>query len=195
MVKPFEFIYPTWIDAEDFKLNNMIRDILGGCMDEDFWELDAPVSKKKKTKTKDDSPGSKKKKKKAKVVEESEDDDEDEDDSPVQKKKNIAKSKKMKAIVVVDESEDESPAQKKEKKKEKETEGGVIGEVLKLLQGMARTIANFDSRITALEGKGDVLKAVGDEQSTTGDGGDASEEDDDLVRKTVPCFRLIYMFS
>ncbi|KFK23392.1 hypothetical protein AALP_AAs55592U000100, partial [Arabis alpina] len=90
------------------------------------------------------------------------------------------KSKKMKAIVVVDESEDEYPAQKKEKKKEKETEGGVIGEVLKLLQGMASTIANFDSRITALEGKENVLKAVGDEQSNTGDGGDASEEDDDL---------------
>ncbi|KFK22920.1 hypothetical protein AALP_AAs69640U000100, partial [Arabis alpina] len=86
----------------------------------------------------------------------------------------------MKAIVVVDESEDESPAQNKEKKKEKETEGGVIAEVLKLLQGMASTIANFDSRITALEGKGNVLKVVGDEQSNTSDGGDASEEDDDL---------------
>ncbi|KFK40590.1 hypothetical protein AALP_AA2G015500 [Arabis alpina] len=227
VVKPLEFIYPTWIDAEDFKLNNMIRDILGECMDEDFWELDAPVSKKKKSKTKDDSPDSKKKKNKAKVVEESEDDDEDEDDSPVEKKKKIKKSKKIKAKVVVEENEDEddSPAEKKEKKKEKEkvkhgkrkmrsdtsgdedseeecdldiqiknipklkkkkeTEGGDIAEVLKVLQGMASTIASFDTRLTSLEGKGNVLKAVVDEQSNTGVGGDVSMEEDDLVRKTL----------
>ncbi|KFK39996.1 hypothetical protein AALP_AA3G316600 [Arabis alpina] len=200
----------------------MIRDILGGCMEEDFWELDAPVSKKKESKTKDDSPGSKKKKNKAKVVEESEDDDEDEDDSPVEKKKKIKKSKKIKAKVVVEESEDEddSPAEKKEKKKEKEkvrhgkrnmrsdtsgdedseeecdlgiqiknilklkkkkeTEGGDIAEVLKLLQAMASTIANFDTRLTSLERKGNVLKAVVDEQSNTGVGGDAFVEEDDL---------------
>ncbi|KFK22530.1 hypothetical protein AALP_AAs69197U000100 [Arabis alpina] len=212
----------------------MIRDILGACMDEDFWELDAPVSKKKNSmtrddspgsKTKDDSPGSKKKKNKAKVIEESEDDDEDEDDSPVEKKKKIKKSKNIKAKVVVEESEDEddSPAEKKEKKKEKEkvkhgkrkmrsdtsgdedseeecdlgiqiknipklkkkkeTEGGDIAEVLKVLQGMASTIANFDTRLTSLEGKGNVLKAVVDEQSNTGVGGDASVEEDDLSKR------------
>ncbi|KFK40760.1 hypothetical protein AALP_AA2G037300 [Arabis alpina] len=197
----------------------MIRDILGGCLDEDFWELNAPVSKKKKSRAKDDSPGSKKKKTKAKV-EESE--DEDEDDSPVEKKKKIKKSKKIKAKVVVEESEDEddSLVEKKEKKKEKEkvkhgkrkirsdtsgdedsqeecdldipiknipklkkkkeTEAGGIGEVLKLLQGMVGTIANFDTRLTSLEGKGNASKAVVDEQSNTGVGGDASMEEDDL---------------
>ncbi|KFK39472.1 hypothetical protein AALP_AA3G248700, partial [Arabis alpina] len=196
----------------------MIRDILGGCMDEDFWELDAPVSKKKKSKTKDDSPGSKRKKNKAKVVEESE----DEDDSPIEKKKKIKKRKMIKAKVVVEESEDEddSPAEKKEKKKEKEkvkhgkrkmrsdtsgdedseeecdlgiqiknipklkkkkeTKGGDISEVLKVLQGMASTIASFDTRLTSLEGKGNVLKVVVDEQSNTGVGGNASMEEDDL---------------
>ncbi|KFK22414.1 hypothetical protein AALP_AAs60104U000400 [Arabis alpina] len=205
----------------------MIRDILGGCMDEDCWELNAPVSKKKKNKSKvveesedeDDSPVEKKKKKKkskSKVVEESE----DEDDSPVEKKKKIKKSKKMKAKVVVEESEDEddSPVEKKEKKKEKvkhgkrkirsdtsgeedseeecdfdipikgipklkkkkETEAGDIGEVLKLLQRMVGTIAYFDTRLTSLEGKGNALKPVVDEQSNTGVGGDASMEEDDL---------------
>ncbi|KFK32842.1 hypothetical protein AALP_AA6G293900 [Arabis alpina] len=195
----------------------MIRDILGGCLDEDFWELNALVSKKKKSRAKDDSPGSKKKKTKAKV-EESE--DEDEDDSPVEKKKKIKKSKKIKAKVVVEESEDEddSPVEMKEKKKEKvkhgkrkirsdtsgdedseeecdldipiknipklkkkkETEAGDIGEVLKLLRGMVGTIAKFDTRLTSLEGKGNASKAVVDEQSNTGVGGDASMEEDDL---------------
>ncbi|KFK29226.1 hypothetical protein AALP_AA7G106100 [Arabis alpina] len=93
----------------------MIRDILGGCLDEDFWELNALVSKKKKSTAKDDSPVSKKKKTKAEV-EESE--GEDEDDSPVEKKK---KMKKSKAKVFVEESEDEddSPVEKKDKKKSK----------------------------------------------------------------------------
>ncbi|KFK29971.1 hypothetical protein AALP_AA7G201000 [Arabis alpina] len=196
----------------------MIRDILGGCMDQDFWEFNALVSKKKKSKTKDDSPSSTKKKTKPKVVEESE--DEDEDDSPVEKKKKIKKSKKMKAKVVVEESEDDSPAEKKEKKKEKvkhgkrkirsdtsgdedseeecdldipiknipklkkkETEAGDIGEVLKLLQGMVGTIANIDTRLTSLEGKGNASKPVVDEQSNTGVGGDASVEEDDLSKR------------
>ncbi|KFK22137.1 hypothetical protein AALP_AAs47043U000200 [Arabis alpina] len=200
----------------------MIRDILGGCMDEDCWKLNAPVSKKKKNKSKvvqesededeDDSPVEKKNKSKSKVVEESE----DEDDSPVEKKQKIKKTKKMKAKVVVEENEneDDSPVEKKEKvkhgkrkirsdtsgeedseeecdldipiksipklKKKKKTEAGDIGEVLKLLQGMVGTIANFDTRLTSLEGKGNALKPVVDEQSNTGVGGDASMEEDDL---------------
>ncbi|KFK22382.1 hypothetical protein AALP_AAs60258U000100, partial [Arabis alpina] len=117
---------------------------------------------------------------------------EDEDDSPVEKKKNRKKSKKMKAKVVVEESEEEDDEDSDEEcdlgiqiknipklKKKKETEGGDIAEVLKLLQGMASTIINFDTRLKALEGKGNVLTAV-DEQSNTGDGGDAFVEDDDL---------------
>ncbi|KFK23925.1 hypothetical protein AALP_AAs58998U000100, partial [Arabis alpina] len=168
----------------------MIRDILGGCMDEDFWELDAPVSKKKKSKTKADSPGSKKKKNKAKVVEES--DDEDEDDSPVEnkkKKKEKEKVKHGKRKMRSDTSGDEDSDKEcdlgiqikniPKLKKKKETEGGDIAEVLKLLQGMASTIINFDTRLTALEGKGNVLTAI-DEQSNTGDGGDAYVGDDDL---------------
>ncbi|KFK41484.1 hypothetical protein AALP_AA2G136600 [Arabis alpina] len=101
----------------------------------------------------------------------------------------------MKAKVVVEESEDEDDEDSDEEcdlgiqiknipklKKKKETEGGDIAEVLKLLQGMASTIINFDTRLTTLEGKGNVLTAV-DEQSNTGDGGDAFVEDDDLSKR------------
>ncbi|KFK26604.1 hypothetical protein AALP_AA8G270400 [Arabis alpina] len=154
----------------------MIRDILGGCMDEDCWVLDAPVPKKKnknkskvveETEDEDDSlveKKNKKKKSKYKVVLECE----DEDDSPVEKKKKIKKSKKMKAkVVVVEESEDEddSLAEKKEKKKDKVKHG-------------KRKIRSDTS-----EGKENALKAVVDEQSNTEVGRDASMEEDDLSKR------------
>ncbi|KFK22493.1 hypothetical protein AALP_AAs66355U000100, partial [Arabis alpina] len=122
------------------------------------------------------------------VVEESE----DEDDSPAEKKEKKKEmemvkhgKRKMRSDTSGDEDSDEEcdlGIQIKnipKLKKKKETEGGDIAEVLKLLQGMASTIINFDTRLTALEEKGNVLTAV-DEQSNTGDGGDAFVEDDDL---------------
>ncbi|KFK23619.1 hypothetical protein AALP_AAs41751U000100, partial [Arabis alpina] len=114
------------------------------------------------------------------VVEESE----DEDDSPAEKKeKEKVKHGKRKMRSEEDREEEcDLGIQIKnipKLKKKKETEGGDIAEVLKLLQGMASTIINFDTRLTALEGKGNVLTGV-DEQSNTGDGGDAFVEDDDL---------------
>ncbi|KFK29658.1 hypothetical protein AALP_AA7G161900 [Arabis alpina] len=147
---------------------------------EDEDEDDSPVEKKKKIKES--------KKIKAKVVVE---ESEDEDDSPVEKKeKKKEKVKHGKRKIRSDTSGDEDSEEEcdldipikniPKLKKKKETEAGGIGEVLKLLQGMVGTIANFDTRFTSLEGKGNASKAVVDEQSNTGVGGDASMEEDDL---------------
>ncbi|KFK23028.1 hypothetical protein AALP_AAs44435U000100, partial [Arabis alpina] len=127
----------------------------------------------------------KSKKIKAKVVVE---ESEDEDDSPAEKKEKKKEKEKVKygkrKMRSEEDREEECDLAIQIKnipklKKKKETEGGDIAEVLKLLQGMASTIINFDTRLTALEGKGNVLTGV-DEQSYTGDGGDAFVEDDDL---------------
>lgn len=53
VLKPLEEIYPVWPGEErggDIKLDNMIRDILGGCLDESWWEIEEPVVKTKKRK-------------------------------------------------------------------------------------------------------------------------------------------------
>ncbi|KFK22854.1 hypothetical protein AALP_AAs42256U000100, partial [Arabis alpina] len=147
---------------------------------EDEDEDDSPIEKKKKIK--------KSKKIKAKVVVE---ENEDEDDSPAEKKeKKKEKVKHGKRKIRSDTSGDEDSEEEcdldipikniPKLKKKKETEAGDIGEVLKLLQGMVSTIANFDTRLTSLEGKGNASKPVVDEQSNTGVGGDASVEEDDL---------------
>ncbi|KFK39680.1 hypothetical protein AALP_AA3G275300 [Arabis alpina] len=109
VVKHLEFIYPLWDDDnENVKLNNMNRDILGGCLDEEVWELQPPVSKKKKSMAEVEE--KKSKKSKSKVVEDSE----DEDDSPICKKK---KTKNSKANIEESEDEDDSPVEKKKKSK------------------------------------------------------------------------------
>lgn len=55
MLKPLEEIHPVWPGEErgcDMKLDNMIRDILGGCLDETWWEIEEPLVKIKKRKKK-----------------------------------------------------------------------------------------------------------------------------------------------
>ncbi|CAA7032673.1 unnamed protein product [Microthlaspi erraticum] len=55
VLKPLEEIYPVWAGEEaggDIKLDNMIRDIVGGCLDESCWETEEQLLNKKKRKKK-----------------------------------------------------------------------------------------------------------------------------------------------
>uniref|UniRef100_A0A1J3CM10 Uncharacterized protein n=1 Tax=Noccaea caerulescens TaxID=107243 RepID=A0A1J3CM10_NOCCA len=68
---PLAEIYPKWADKEadcDKKLDNMIRDILDGCLDESFWETDDGERKKSKSKVVESAEGAATKRKR-KVVE------------------------------------------------------------------------------------------------------------------------------
>ncbi|CAA7018174.1 unnamed protein product [Microthlaspi erraticum] len=62
-VPPAE-IYPQWAGENpdcDKKLDNMIRDILDGCLDESFWETEAAAKKKRKSKAGESEDGPRKK--------------------------------------------------------------------------------------------------------------------------------------
>lgn len=209
-MKPLEEIYPAWNDKEDKKVDNMIRDILGGCLDETFWNSVSPVG------------ASKKRKAKAKVVvdEETEDDLVEKPILKKNKKKNKAfqedkkkeQSKRKKSFDMSSDASSEKESDDvdmstrlkdfvKEKKKTNRTEScsgeGMgskneaeeSGEVLKLLKKMLTKIDSVDSRLTTLEGKRGkepevMIDPLVDEQSKVGGDGDGYGEKD-LVRRSL----------
>ncbi|VVB01960.1 unnamed protein product [Arabis nemorensis] len=193
LIKPLVEIYPSWEGKnEDKVVDNMIRDIIGGCLDESVWDVQRPKDKKiqkiseleekeekeknKKKETKTDGKREKKEKKRrnnSEPLSEEKSDKESEDVDMSIPLTEIVKKKRR------EHKESRRGEERVEKKKVEES-----GEVISLLNSLLSKVdelgkkyEGIDSRMESLENKKGKATEL-DAHSKVGDEGDGSKNED-----------------